>query len=85
MTDCSLVGADFYQAVLKKGTPDGRDLRDSDFSKASVQGLQLRRSQLEGVRGAQSLEGVVVTGDQVLPLALSLFSALSIEIRNDEP
>ena len=47
-------------------------------------GLRLGRSRLDGVRGALSLGGVVVAGDQVLPLALSLFGDLRIEIQNDE-
>jgi uncharacterized protein YjbI with pentapeptide repeats len=85
MTDCSLIDADFHQATVTKSAFDGCDLRDSDFSKASVQGLRLGRSRLDGVRGAMSMTGVVITGDQVLPLALSLFGDLRIEIRNDEP
>ena len=85
MNDCSVVDADFYQAALTKSTLDGCDLRESNFAKASVQGLRLCRSRLDGVRGAMSMEGVVVTADQVLPLALSLFGDLHIEIHNDEP
>ena len=84
MSDCSLVDADFYEAALTKSSLDGCDLRGSDFSKASVRGLRLGRSKLDGVRGAMSMGGVVVEGDQVLPLALSLFGDLRIEIQNDE-
>ena len=83
--DCSLIDADFYEAALTKCALDRCDLRGSDFSKASVQGLRLCQSRLDGVRGAMSMGGVVVTGDQVLPLALSLFGELRIEIQNDEP
>jgi hypothetical protein len=70
--------------VLTETALDGCDLRGSDFSKASVPGLRLGGSQLEGVRGAMSMGGVVVGGDQVLPLALSMFGDLHIEIENDE-
>jgi uncharacterized protein YjbI with pentapeptide repeats len=84
MSDCSLVDADFYEAVLTKSTLDRCDLRGSDFSKASVPGLRLGHSNLDGVRGGMSMGGVVVSGDQVLPLALSLFGELRIEIQNDE-
>jgi uncharacterized protein YjbI with pentapeptide repeats len=84
MSDCSMVEADFYEAVLTKSALDGCDLRGSDFSKASVRGLRLGRSNLDGVRGAMSMGGVVIAGDQVLPLALSLFGDLRIEIQNDE-
>jgi uncharacterized protein YjbI with pentapeptide repeats len=85
MIDCSLIDVDFYETVVTKSALDGCDLRGSDFSKASVQGLRLGRSRLDGVRGGMSMGGVVVSGDQVLPLALSLFGDLRIEIQNDEP
>jgi uncharacterized protein YjbI with pentapeptide repeats len=84
MSDCSLVDADFYEAVLATSALYGCDLRSSDFSKASVKGLRLGRSKLDGVRGSLSMGGVVVTGDQVLPLAQSLLGELGIEIQNDE-
>ncbi len=84
MIDCSLLGADFHEAVLAESMLDGCDLRGSDFSKTSVQGLRLVRSRLDGVRGAMSMGGVVIAGDQVLPLALSLFAELRIEIQNGE-
>jgi uncharacterized protein YjbI with pentapeptide repeats len=83
MTDCSLIDTDFYEAVLTDSALDGCDLRNADFSKASVPGLRLGRSKLDGVRGATSMGGAVVPGDQVLPLALSLFGDLGIEIQND--
>jgi uncharacterized protein YjbI with pentapeptide repeats len=84
MDDCSLIDADFYGAALTKSALSACELRGSDFSKASVEGLQLGGSRLDGVRGALSMGGVVVSGDQVLPLALSLFGDLRIEIHNDE-
>ena len=84
MIDCSLVEADFYEATLEKSAFEHCDLRGTDFSKASVQGLRLGGSNLDGVRGALSMGGVVVAGDQVLPLALSLFSDLRIDIEHDE-
>jgi uncharacterized protein YjbI with pentapeptide repeats len=84
MTDCSLMEADFYEAELTKSALEGCDLRGSDFSKASLRGLRLGRSNLDGVRGAMSMRGVVVAGDQVVPLALSLFGDLDIEIQNDD-
>ena len=45
---------------------------------------EIRDGFVEGVRGAMSMGGVVVAGDQVLPLALGLFGDLGIEIQNDE-
>jgi uncharacterized protein YjbI with pentapeptide repeats len=84
MIGCSLMHADFYEAGLTKSALDDCDLRGGDFSKASVQGLRLGGTKLDGVRGALSMGGAVVAGDQVLPLALSLFADLHIEIQNEE-
>jgi Pentapeptide repeats (9 copies) len=84
LTDCSMVEADLCETALTKSTLDGCDLRGSDFSKASVHGVRLGRSKLEGVRGSTSMRGVVVAGDQVIPLALNLFGDLGIEIQNEE-
>jgi uncharacterized protein YjbI with pentapeptide repeats len=84
LTDCSMVEADLCETALTKSTLDGCDLRGSDFSKAAVQGVRLGRSKLDGVRGSMSMRGVVVAGDQVIPLALSLFGDLGIAIQNEE-
>jgi uncharacterized protein YjbI with pentapeptide repeats len=84
MSDCSLVDADLYEAVLDQSALKRCDLRGGDFSRASVQGLRLGGSKIDGLRGAMSMGGVVVAGDQVLPLALSLLGDLRIEIQNDE-
>jgi uncharacterized protein YjbI with pentapeptide repeats len=84
MTDCSLVKADLYEATLTESALEGCDLSGSDFSKASVPGLRLRRSKLDGVRGAMNMGGAVIGGDQVLPLSLSLFGELGIKIQNDD-
>jgi uncharacterized protein YjbI with pentapeptide repeats len=85
MTDCSMASADLYEARFEQSTFDGCDLRGSDFSRASVEGLRLVRSRLDGVRGAMRMGGVVIGGEQVLPVALSLFADLHIEIQNEEP
>lgn len=84
MSDCSLLEADFYEAELAKSSLEGCDLRGSDFTSASVQGLRLQESKLDGVHGAMSMRGVVISGDQVLPLALSLLGELRIEIQNED-
>ena len=48
-------------------------------------GLSVTSTSLkDGVRGAMSMGGVVIAGDQVLPLAFSVFGDLQIEIQNDE-
>jgi uncharacterized protein YjbI with pentapeptide repeats len=81
---CSLVGADFYGATLTVSGFDSCDLTGAQFSKATVGGVRLLGSRLEGVRGAIGMSGVVIGSDQVLPLALSVFSDLGIVIEHEE-
>jgi uncharacterized protein YjbI with pentapeptide repeats len=84
MNGCSLLQADFYEASLTNSALDDCDLRGGDLSKASVRGVRFGGTKLDGVRGALNLAGAVIAGDQVLPLALSLFAELHIEIENEE-
>ena len=80
---CSLVNADFYGATLTTTAFDSCDLTNAQFSKASAGGARLIGSTLDGVRGATALSGVVIGGEQVLPMALSMFTELGITIEND--
>jgi uncharacterized protein YjbI with pentapeptide repeats len=84
MIGCSMVDADLYEAEFTKSALEDCDLRMCNFTKTSVPGLRLSGSRLDGVRGAMSMGGVVITGDQVLTLALSLMSDLHIEVDNDD-
>jgi uncharacterized protein YjbI with pentapeptide repeats len=80
--DCSMVRVDCYETTFVKSALEGCDLRDSDFSKATADGLRLRGSNLAGLRGALSLRGAVISEDQALPVALSLFSELHIALED---
>ncbi|MFN8026556.1 MAG: pentapeptide repeat-containing protein [Acidimicrobiia bacterium] len=77
--------ADFCESRLVHAAMRGCDLRETDFTKVTVPGLRLAGvHQLDGVRGALHLRGVVIEGDRAIPLALSLFSELGIELRNED-
>jgi uncharacterized protein YjbI with pentapeptide repeats len=80
---CSLVDADFSNAAFTASAFAFCDLRTAEFSKAAMKGTRLAGSNLEGIRGASSLRGVVVGTDQVLPLALGVFADLGIVIDDD--
>lgn len=83
---CLLTDADFGSGRLLSGTRLHRcDLTGADFSKAALDGVSLQGSTLDGVRGGDFFRGAVIGTDQVLPLALSVFSALGIRIDDDEP
>ena len=64
-------------------------LRSGDLTmieRVSPTDLQLDGSDLEGVRGATSLRGAVVSPEQVMPLALGLFAELGIRVdHGDDP
>ena len=74
---------DFGSATLNGVAFHTCDLSDADFSAAKMGGASLHGSILERVRGGASFRGVHIGTDQVLPLAFSVFSALSIRIDDD--
>jgi len=80
---CILVDAEFGSANLKGTRLHSCDLTGADFSAAKMDGASLHDSILERVRGGEAFRGVHIGTDQVLPLAFSVFSALSIRIDDD--
>jgi uncharacterized protein YjbI with pentapeptide repeats len=80
---CILADADFGTANLEGTRLHTCDLTGADFSAARMDGVSLHGSTLERVRGGESFRGVHIGTDQVLPLAFSVFSALSIRIDDD--
>ena len=77
---CLMTGADFREARLATTRFDACDLSRVDFTKASLPGVSLAGSTLVDLRGAGSLKGVLITGDQVVPLALAMFATMGIRI-----
>jgi uncharacterized protein YjbI with pentapeptide repeats len=82
---CLLAGADFGSGRLAGTRIHRCDLTGADFSKATLDGVSLHGSTLDGVRGGESLRGVVIGSDQVLPLAFPVFAALGIRIDDAPP
>ena len=62
---------------------DGCDLTRADFTKAVLPGVHLAGSSLADIRGGDAFRGVVITSDQVVPLATAIFSSLGIRIDDD--
>lgn len=60
------------------------DLTRADFTKAALPGVHLDGSTLADVQGGEALRGVVITSDQVVPLALAIFSSLGIRIDDED-
>lgn len=82
--DGVFVGADLYAAKLADVRLRGCDLRGSDWTKATLNAVDLRGSRLEDIRGADSLRGVTIDSSQVVPLAYSLSVALGLTIADED-
>jgi uncharacterized protein YjbI with pentapeptide repeats len=80
LRDCDLRDADFHASALAGVRLLGCDLTGADFSKATMAGAALHGSTVAGIRGADSLRGAVVAGDQVFSLALPVLAALGITV-----
>lgn len=80
IVDSNLAGADLYASKLTHARVEGCDLRGVEFSKLTADDVDLRGSRLEDIRGADSLRGVTISADQVVPLARSLAAALEITV-----
>ena len=80
---CDLSEVDFYSARLPAARLVECNLTGAQLAKSEVKGAALHGSALEGVRGAESVRGVVIGSDQILPLSLSVFTALGITVDDD--
>ena len=81
--DCNLVEADFTGAKLRGSRLEGCDLAQADLSKSDLDGTRLHRSNLQDVRGGESLRGVTIGSDQLIPAALAVFRSMKIRIDDD--
>lgn len=78
--DCVMPDSDFYEAALTRVTFQRCDLRAAHFVGVRANDIRLHGSKVEGVRGVSSLRGSRISVEQVLPLALGLFSEVGITI-----
>jgi uncharacterized protein YjbI with pentapeptide repeats len=85
LRDVDLRGADFYGSDLTGARLLGCDLTAADLSKCTMAGAALHGSTLTDLRGADSLRGAVIAGDQVLQLALPVLVALGIVVDDARP
>jgi uncharacterized protein YjbI with pentapeptide repeats len=76
--DTDLRAAEVHDARLSEAAFLDCDLRGAEFSHARLAGARLHGSNLEGVRSAKDLDGVVIGPDQQLALGLALIASLEI-------
>lgn len=81
--DCDLSEADFYAAKLTHGVLRRCRLTSTEFSKAACNGLDLRGSRVEGIKGCDALRGAVIGSDQMVPLGVALLASLDIRVDDD--
>ena len=75
-----LTGADFGGCRIAHARFFDCDLTGADFSGARIKGARLHGSTLDDVRGALDLTGVVIDGDQVVPLGVRVLAALGVGV-----
>ncbi len=80
--DCDLSGADFYGARFPGGALRRCVLSETEFSKARCDGIDLRGSELHGLRGASALQGCVITPEQAVPLGLALLPTIGARVED---
>jgi len=83
--DCDLAGGDFYGTRFAPGAVRRCTLAEAEFSRAKCDGLDLRGSDLAGIRGAPSFRGCVVTSDQMVALGVALLSTIDVQVRDEGP
>jgi uncharacterized protein YjbI with pentapeptide repeats len=83
MTESELVDCDFYGAKMPGSRILRCDLSRAELSRADLAGSRLSGSNLDGVRGASGLRRIEISSDQIIPLALALFSAQRIDVSDD--
>ena len=56
----------------------------ADLTKCDLMGSRIQRTTLGGLRGGESLRGVTISSDQLIPAALAVFASLKIRIDDDD-
>ena len=71
---------DFTGAKLPMVRFTGSDLRGARFTKVDARRARLHGCNIAGLRGADSLRGVIIGDDEVPDLAAALLDALGIAV-----
>jgi hypothetical protein len=82
--DCTLAQTDFLDAQLHSVGFDGCDLTNADIRGARLKRCELRRSELTGLQGVESLRGAAMEWSDVVEMAGVWAAALGIEVLQDE-
>lgn len=80
--DCVLVDTDCQGMRCEESRFTGCRMHGTDFSKAELDGADLRGSDLRLTGGVEALRGAVVSTSQVIDLAIPLAAAAGISVRD---
>jgi uncharacterized protein YjbI with pentapeptide repeats len=82
--DCVLAQADFLEAKLRSVRFHGCDLTRADFRGVRLERCELRRSDLTGAQGIDSLRGAALEWADIVDMAGVWATALGLEVLEDE-
>jgi uncharacterized protein YjbI with pentapeptide repeats len=85
LLDCDLSGADLYGARVTRSAFRRCDLTGLDVSASEMDRVSLHGSVVDGLKGADSLRGVSIDSDQLVPLALPILQARQIRVDDEAP
>jgi len=77
---CELVEADLYGADMPGCRFVRCDLSGAQVSKSNLSGTRFTQSRLDRISGADALQGITIGSDQIVPVALALFTARAIVV-----
>ena len=83
LSGCDLREADLYAARITQSRFLHSQLDRTEWSTATIKGLALHGSSLDGLRGAAALRDLVIGSDQLLVLAGPVLAALGIVVDDD--
>ena len=85
LVDCDLRGADLYGARVTRSAFRRCDLTEVDVSTSDFDAVSLHGSTVDRLTGADSLRGVTIGSDQLVPLAVPILAARRILVDDDPP
>ncbi|MEO7573491.1 MAG: pentapeptide repeat-containing protein [Acidimicrobiales bacterium] len=85
LVDCDLTGADLYDARITRSSFRRCDLTGVEVTGSDFEAVSLHGSVVDRLTGAESLHGVTIGSDQLVPLALPILAARRIRVDDDPP
>lgn len=85
LVDTDLRGADLYGARVTRSAFRRCDLTELDVSASHFEQVSLHGSTVDRLKGAESLQGLTIGSDQLVPLALPILAARGITVDDDAP